>query len=97
MRVLSPALCLLLACSAPASAVQDSKPAEKSEGEKKSEVAPAPKSFTSQHTGTFHDKKVAYTATVGETILENDKHEPEASIWSTAYARTASRTRPNAR
>jgi len=30
---------------------------------------------------------VAYTATVAETILENAEHEPEASIWSTAYVK----------
>ena len=92
MRAPFLALPLALACSSPASAIQDSRPDEKKEAEKKDEdkkdkATPAPKSFTSAHVGTFHDKNVAYTATVSETILENDKHEPEASIWSTAYVK----------
>jgi carboxypeptidase C (cathepsin A) len=81
---------LLLACVAPLPALQETPPAAKGEPGKdapKKEDAPEPKVFTSQHVGTFNEKKVAYTATVGETILVNDKGEPEASLWSTAYVK----------
>jgi carboxypeptidase C (cathepsin A) len=86
-------LTLGLACSGPARAIPGAAlqeaaaaPAKEDEPAKKDEAAgPAPRSFTSQHTGTFRGKEVAYTATVGETILENDEHEREAAIWSTAY------------
>jgi carboxypeptidase C (cathepsin A) len=83
-------LFLVLACTSPVAAVQESKPddkkeAEKKEGDKAKESAP--KAFTTQHTGTFHGQRVAYTATVAETILENEKHEREAAIWSTAYVK----------
>ena len=70
----------------PAAQEKKDEPA-KDEPAKKDEDEPAPRSFTSRHTGTFRDKKVAYTATVGETILENDKNEQEASIWSIAYVK----------
>jgi carboxypeptidase C (cathepsin A) len=85
-----PPLFLLLACTSSAAAIQESKPTETKDADRKDadKASPAaPKAFTSQHTGTFHDAKVAYTATVAETILENEKHEPEASIWSTAYVK----------
>lgn len=75
---------LLLACAAPLPALQETPPAPKEETKKE---APAPRVFTSPHTGTFGGKKVAYTATVGETILVDDKGEPEAALWSTAYVK----------
>jgi len=85
MRLPFIAAFLGLACTTPGSAIQDAAPTKPAEPQKKDEAAPAPRSFASQQVGTFHDKEVAYTATVAETILENDKHEPEASIWSTSY------------
>ena len=44
-----------------------------------------PKVFTTRHLGTFNGVEVRYTATAGETILENDDGEPEAALFSTAY------------
>jgi len=84
MRAPLAVLFLTLACTSHASAIQDSPPQE---GEKKEEKKDekAPKVFTSQHTGTFNGKEVRYSATVSETILEDEKHEPEAALWSTAY------------
>jgi carboxypeptidase C (cathepsin A) len=38
-----------------------------------------------QHTGTFNGKKVAYTATVDETIVANATGRPSARIVSVAY------------
>ncbi len=90
MRAAPVTLFFVLACTSPAAAVQDAKPDDKKEDKQepeKKDAASAPKSFTSSHVGTFHDKKVAYTATVSETILENDKHEPEAALWSSAYVK----------
>ena len=86
------ALFLGLGCIAPTQATQpaqtDAATAQRDDGETKAahdDAATPPKSFTSQHVGTFHGREVAYTATVSETILENDKREREASIWSIAY------------
>src|SRR5262245_29750458 len=82
---------LALACNSPEPAppaIQDSTPVQKEEPAKKDESdKPAPKSFQSQHVGTFNGVQVAYTATVSETILENDKHEPEAALFSIAYVK----------
>src|SRR5262245_51837250 len=97
-------LFLFLACASPAPVVpQEAKADDKAadEKEKKADEKPsgsvAPRSFTSQHSGTFHGQEVAYTATVAETILENEKREPEAAIWSIAYVKdgvTEPATRP---
>ena len=38
-----------------------------------------------QHEGTFNGKRVAYTATVGETLVPNGAGKPAARIVSTAY------------
>jgi carboxypeptidase C (cathepsin A) len=88
-------LSFVLACNSPAPAtpaIQDATPVQKDkdkeEPAKKDDAAtPAPKSFESKHTGTFNGVQVAYIATVAETILENDKHEPEASLFSIAYVK----------
>lgn len=44
-----------------------------------------PRVFTSSHTGVFDGVTVSYTATAGETILENEKGEQQAAIFATAY------------
>ena len=46
---------------------------------------PAPKSFVSNHQITNGGKLIKYTAIASETYLKNEKGEPVASIWSTAY------------
>jgi carboxypeptidase C (cathepsin A) len=50
------------------------------------EVAPPVVSVT-KHQGTFNGKKVAYTATAGETYLTDKKDEPVAAIYSTSYVK----------
>ena len=45
----------------------------------------APRSFFTQHVGTFNSTRVAYTATVAETILSNDKGEPTGSVFTIGY------------
>jgi len=44
-----------------------------------------PRSFQTQHVGTFNGTRVAYAATVEEAILRNDDGDPEASIFTIAY------------
>lgn len=46
---------------------------------------PAAKVFTTHHTGRFGDRTLPYTATAGETYLNDEKGEPKASIFSFAY------------
>src|SRR5688572_14630235 len=91
MRTAPLVLLLAIACSSATPAIQETrteeKPAAPTADEEGKEKKEAPKSFTSSHTGTFQGTKVAYTATVGETILENEKGEREAAIWSTAYVK----------
>ncbi|RMD89838.1 MAG: peptidase S10, partial [Alphaproteobacteria bacterium] len=46
-----------------------------------------PKSFTTEHAGTFGGERVAYRAVAGETILRDDEGKPRAAIFSVAYLR----------
>ncbi len=53
------------------------------------ETAPAPdyaaKSASKRFAGTFGGRRVAYTATVAEQVLKDDKGAPKAAIVTTAY------------
>ncbi|MDG3439292.1 S10 family peptidase [Nitrospirillum amazonense] len=49
---------------------------------------PAPRVFTSEHSGTFNGQKLRYTATVAETILTNPAGQKTASVFTTSYIRT---------
>ncbi|PIW55009.1 MAG: peptidase S10 [Sphingomonadales bacterium CG12_big_fil_rev_8_21_14_0_65_65_10] len=45
--------------------------------------------------GTFGGQRISYTATIGETVLESDKGEPEAVIVTTSYVKdTKDTSRP---
>jgi carboxypeptidase C (cathepsin A) len=46
-----------------------------------------PKVFTSHHEGTFHGTHVAFTATAGETILDDEDGKPAAAVFSIAYVK----------
>ncbi|WP_339791476.1 MAG: S10 family peptidase [Imperialibacter sp.] len=46
---------------------------------------PAPKSFITQHQGTFNGKAVRYKAVGKETHLKNEKNEPIGALWSVSY------------
>jgi len=48
------------------------------------DIAPI-QSFTTHHTGKFNNKKIAYTATAGETLLKNKKGKVTARLFSTSY------------
>jgi carboxypeptidase C (cathepsin A) len=63
---------------------KDAKPADKSE------PTPAPKEEFSitEHSIRIAGQTIPYKATAGSLLLKNDKDEPEALIYYTAYART---------
>ena len=67
----------------------DKKPEDaKTDPAKSPKEPPAPpKRFTSQHKGTFHGTKLSYTATAGETHLNDADGKPRASLFSFAYVR----------
>jgi carboxypeptidase C (cathepsin A) len=46
---------------------------------------PAPKVFVSKHTATIGGQKIAFTATAGETFINNDAGEPIGAVFSYAY------------
>ena len=48
---------------------------------------PPPKVVSHEFSGAFNGDKLTYTVTAGETFLKNDKGEPTASIFTTAYTK----------
>jgi carboxypeptidase C (cathepsin A) len=64
---------------------KDAKPAEKS-----AETPPTPKEESSitEHSIKIAGQTVPYKATVGSILIKNDKDEPEALIFYTAYTRS---------
>ncbi|MCB1845789.1 MAG: hypothetical protein KDI09_22650, partial [Halioglobus sp.] len=56
--------------------------------EKEPAAIPEPRSFVSEHRGTFNGVTLRYTATAGETYLRDEEGKPKASIFSFAYLRT---------
>jgi carboxypeptidase C (cathepsin A) len=67
---------------------KDAKPAEKS-SERFPEATPPPKEESSitDHTIKISGQTIPYKATIGSVLLKNDKDEPEALIYYTAYTR----------
>jgi len=65
---------------------KDAKPAEKPADS----AAPAPKeeSFVTDHSIKIAGQSIPYKDTVGSIVLKNDKDEPEALIFYTAYTRS---------
>jgi carboxypeptidase C (cathepsin A) len=54
-----------------------------------------PRTFASDHSGVFGGRKVAYRATLQETILKDPKGQPAASLFSFSYvAKGQSESRP---
>lgn len=51
------------------------------------EPVPEPRTFVSQHRGTFNGVSMRYTVTAGETYLRDEKGLPKASIFTFAYTR----------
>lgn len=93
------ALTLFFAHSAPALAqepaadTQSSQSAPAKPGEAKpaaenanaAEAAPKEQSSVTQHTARIGGQNISYAATASTTLLKNDKGEPEALMYSTAY------------
>ena len=67
---------------------QDKKPTADAKADKPPADVPPPKVVVTHHVGSFGGQKVAYTATIGETYLKDDKTgEPQAAIVSTSYVK----------
>jgi carboxypeptidase C (cathepsin A) len=74
----------------PADSNQQSAPAKPGEA-KSAEAKPSPESApkeessVTQHSARIGGQAISYTATASMTLLKNDKGEPEALMYSTAY------------
>lgn len=66
------------------SMVGHAEPAQKGEAKVDKLV---PEVVTTKHKMTIQNQKISYQAISGETILEDDKGEPQASIFSITYLR----------
>lgn len=79
MRLKSAAVALvLLAGTAPLAHAQNAPPAA---------GQPGPIAFATHHAGTFNGQKIKYLATVGETVVQNDKGQPYVRFVTTSYVR----------
>ena len=69
---------------------KDAKEAKSAEKEKPPESTPAPKeeSSVTEHSIKIAGQTIPYKATFGSILLKNDKDEPEALIYYTAYTRS---------
>lgn len=76
---------------APAKPVPAAATAPKSETKAEAETpaapVPPPNVSVTRHNGTFGGKRIAYTATAGETYLRAADGTPRAAIFSTAYVK----------
>ncbi|MBK5911504.1 peptidase S10 [Rhodothalassium salexigens] len=84
VRLACGALAMALAIGSPAAAQDPSASHTKNEAGAKAE-AHAPRSFTTEHEGTFNGSRVRYRAVAGETLLRGDDGEPTAAMFSVAY------------
>jgi len=69
---------------------------EPAKPEPKPDAKPAPseKSSVTDHTIQIGGQSIAYTATAGTILLKDDKGEPTASVFYTAYTRSGAGARP---
>ncbi|MFZ3217099.1 MAG: hypothetical protein WA192_13670 [Candidatus Acidiferrales bacterium] len=87
-------LLLLAGHAAPAAAQEPSKDAKPAADAKTAEAKPSetnpPKeeSWVTDHTARIGGQTIAYKATASTTLLKNEKGEPTALIYSTAYTRS---------
>ncbi|MGH9711788.1 MAG: S10 family peptidase [Candidatus Acidiferrales bacterium] len=94
-RILSfGALALLVTLGQPAhvaaqEAAKDAKPAEAKSAEAKPgpEAPPKEESSVTEHTIKLGGQTISYKATASTTLLKDEKGEPTASIYSTAYTK----------
>src|SRR5215813_4436127 len=86
LRLSLTSLLALAACTGSGAQAQEKeKDAKAAEG-----PPPAPKeeSSVTEHSTKIAGQTVAYKATASTTLLKNDKGEPTALLYSTAYTRT---------
>lgn len=62
-------------------------PSPAAEKEEAAQPLPEPKVSVTRHTGRFNGETVRYTATAGETYVNDEQGKPVASIFSVAYTR----------
>src|SRR3984957_4432955 len=69
---------------------KDAKPADAGKSGDAAKPAEAPKEESSgtEHTGRIGDQTISYKATASTTLLKDDKGEPTALMYSTAYTRS---------
>ncbi len=85
-RSLFPAAVLLAVTVQPhsAAAMQEAGEATEKPTQEKAAI-PEPRSFVTEHVGTFGGRELEYVATAGETYLRDDSGEPKASLFTFAY------------
>jgi carboxypeptidase C (cathepsin A) len=76
-------IALALAVATPAMLHAEDAPADKVKAEKSTDYEPQVR--TTKLSGTFGGQRVAYAATISETILKNKDGVPEAAIVTTSY------------
>ena len=76
-------IALALAVAIPAMLHAEDAPADKVKAEKSTDYEPQVR--TTKLSGTFGGQRVAYAATISETILKNKDGVPEAAIVTTSY------------
>ena len=82
---------LLFATALPALRSQEragDKDAKAAEKEKSADAAPKEESSVTEHTLKIGGQTIPYKATAATVLLKNDKDEPTALLYSTAYTRT---------
>jgi carboxypeptidase C (cathepsin A) len=67
---------------------KDAKPGDAGKDAAKPAEPPKEESSTTDHTARIGDQTIAYKATASTTLLKDDKGEPTALMYSTAYTRS---------
>src|SRR6267142_4859020 len=80
------AACAVVATSGLVAEDKDAKPADKPADS--APATPKEESSVTDHTITIGGRAIPYKATAGTILLKNDKDEPTALIYSTAYTRS---------
>lgn len=79
--ILAAVATVAMAAAAPAISV------ETDDGKKEAGPVSDPQVFVTRHSGTFGGQRLRYTATAGETYLQDEDGKPKASIFSIAYVK----------
>jgi len=85
LRILTSAMAIAIVTAQ--AAAQQALPPEAPARAKSEPVTSDPQRSVTRHTGTFGGRRIAYTATTGETFLRADNGNARASIFSISYVR----------